>query len=50
MAPEIKELLQDLFTATQILVNEKVLDGFGHTSVRNISKTGALFYDSKQYL
>jgi len=29
LASEIKELLQDLFTATQILVNEKVLDGFG---------------------
>ena len=29
MASEIKELLQDLFTATQILVNEKVLEALG---------------------
>jgi hypothetical protein len=29
LASEIKELLQDLFKATQILVNEKVLEALG---------------------
>jgi ribulose-5-phosphate 4-epimerase/fuculose-1-phosphate aldolase len=44
MASEIKESLQDLFTATQILVSEKVLDGFGHVSVRHATDTGHHYF------
>jgi ribulose-5-phosphate 4-epimerase/fuculose-1-phosphate aldolase len=44
MTPEIKELLQGLFTATQILVNERVLDGFGHVSVRSTTPTGDHYF------
>ena len=44
MTPETKELLQELFTATKILVNEKVLDGFGHVSVRSKTPTGDHYF------
>ena len=33
-----KEALEELLTATQILANEGVIDGFGHVSVRSPSK------------
>jgi len=35
MHNNIKECLDDLVIATRILVNEQVIDGFGHVSVRN---------------
>ena len=35
MVSDTNALLQDLLTATQILVNENVLDGFGHVSARD---------------
>jgi len=34
-----KEVLDELLTATKILVNENILDGFGHVSVRSPSKS-----------
>jgi ribulose-5-phosphate 4-epimerase/fuculose-1-phosphate aldolase len=37
MDSALGELLEDLFVATRILVSEKILDGFGHVSVRNPS-------------
>jgi len=35
MADEIAELLRELIVATRILTNQKVLDAFGHVSVRH---------------
>ena len=41
-----QELLEDLAIANRILVNEGVLDGFGHISVRNPDRTDR-FYISR---
>jgi len=38
--PQGNGLLEDLFLAARILVNEGVLDGFGHVSVRNPDQSG----------
>ena len=35
MHNKMKQCLDDLIVATKILVNEQVIDGFGHVSVRN---------------
>jgi ribulose-5-phosphate 4-epimerase/fuculose-1-phosphate aldolase len=35
MADDVAELLHELIVATRILTNQKVLDAFGHVSVRN---------------
>ena len=41
MVPKVADLtLEELFFATQILVNEGVIDGFGHVSVRNPNRDG----------
>jgi ribulose-5-phosphate 4-epimerase/fuculose-1-phosphate aldolase len=39
----LSELIDDLFIATRILVNELVIDGFGHVSVRSPNPTGRYF-------
>ena len=38
-----QELLEDLAIANRILVNEGVLDGFGHISVRNPDRTDRFY-------
>lgn len=35
MYANTKESIEDLIVATKILVNEQIIDGFGHVSVRN---------------
>lgn len=35
MPDQITELLHELIVSTRIMANEKVLDAFGHVSVRN---------------
>jgi len=37
MPDQIAELLHELIVSTRILANEKVLDAFGHVSVRHPS-------------
>lgn len=39
----LSELIEDLFIATRILVNETVIDGFGHVSVRSSNQTDRYF-------
>lgn len=39
----MKQCLDDLVIATKILVNEQVIDGFGHVSVRNPEKPDRYF-------
>jgi HCOMODA/2-hydroxy-3-carboxy-muconic semialdehyde decarboxylase len=39
----LSELIADLFVATRILVNEMVIDGFGHVSVRGPNPAGRYF-------
>jgi ribulose-5-phosphate 4-epimerase/fuculose-1-phosphate aldolase len=38
-----KQCINDLIIATQILVNEQIIDGFGHVSVRNPEQSGHYF-------
>jgi len=43
MDSQTAEVLEELRTATRILVNERVIDGFGHVSVRSPSDPGRYF-------
>ncbi|MFT3741693.1 MAG: class II aldolase/adducin family protein [Gammaproteobacteria bacterium] len=43
MSGNIKESVEDLIVATRILVNEQILDGFGHVSVRNPNRPDRYF-------
>jgi HCOMODA/2-hydroxy-3-carboxy-muconic semialdehyde decarboxylase len=43
MPKSLDELLQDLAIANRILVNEGVLDGFGHTSLRHPERADRFF-------
>lgn len=38
MGANTKKSIDDLITATRILVNENIIDGFGHASVRNSNR------------
>lgn len=58
MHTNTKESLDDLIIATKILVNESVIDGFGHVSVRNPMQSDRYFmtrsnfegFDEKNYI
>jgi HCOMODA/2-hydroxy-3-carboxy-muconic semialdehyde decarboxylase len=43
MHANTKESIGDLVVATRILVNEQVIDGFGHVSVRDPSRADRYF-------
>lgn len=43
MPTNTAESINDLITATRVLVNEKILDSFGHVSVRNPSQQDRYF-------
>lgn len=43
MHANTKECIDDLIVATRILVNEQVIDGFGHASVRDPSRSDRYF-------
>lgn len=44
-----KQCLDDLVIATKILVNEQVIDGFGHVSVRNPERSDRYFMTRDNY-
>lgn len=48
MAGDMAELLHELIVATRILANQKVLDAFGHVSVRNPHDPGRYFISRHQ--
>lgn len=41
MPNNTKQFLDELVIATKILVNEQVIDGFGHVSIRNPEQLGS---------
>src|SRR5206468_4326034 len=43
MHPSTKESLDDLIVATRILINEHIIDGFGHVSVRDPDQSDHYF-------
>ena len=43
MSKSLDDLLQDLAIANRILVNEGVLDGFGHISLRHPERADRFF-------
>ena len=43
MADDLSELFHELIVATRILANQKVLDAFGHVSVRHPRDPGRYF-------
>jgi len=43
MNANMRESIDDLIVATRILVNEHVIDGFGHVSVRDPSRLDRFF-------
>ncbi len=48
MADDLAELLHELIVATRILANQKVLDAFGHVSVRHPRDSGRYFISRHQ--
>ena len=48
MADDLADLLHELIVATRILANQKVLDAFGHVSVRHPRDPGRYFISRHQ--